>query len=82
MSIGICFGSSKYDSDSIGAFSTIYEQSKTIRHYDELETQIRQLTGYNLETLKQLFAAGYTLTPPDYSSSPSMSEMAEKGELP
>ena len=55
-------------------------QSRQVRYYDELETQIRQLSGYNFETLEKLFAAGYTLTPPDYSSTHSLSEMAEKDD--
>ena len=42
-------------------------RDKLLRHYDELETEIGQLTGYNLETLRKLFAAGYTLTPPEYT---------------
>ena len=60
----------------------ISSQSRTLRYYDELATRIRQLTGYSLEILEKMFAAGYTLTPPDYSSIPSLSEIAEKGELP
>ena len=35
------------------------------RRYEKLEFEIRQLTGHDLEQLRKLFAAGYTLKPPD-----------------
>lgn len=38
------------------------------RAYDELETKLIQLTGFNLEKLVDLFAAGYTLKAPEYKS--------------
>ena len=68
-----------YNKDNWKSFISdpISLQSRQLRYYDELATRIRQLTGYNLETLEKMFAAGYTLTPPDYSSSPALSEMAE-----
>lgn len=59
----------------------ISSQSRTLRYYDELACRIRQLTGYSLETLEKMFAAGYTLTPPDYSSSPALSELAGSVEI-
>lgn len=71
-----------YNKDAWKSFISdpISSQSRTLRYYDELAGRIRQLTGHELETLERMFAAGYTLTPPDYSSSPALSEMAEKGE--
>ena len=41
--------------------------SEDLRRYEELEIQIKQLTGYNIESLKVLFAKGYTLEPPKNS---------------
>lgn len=36
--------------------------------YHQLEHIIHLLSGYSLETLKQLFARGYTLEPPNYDT--------------
>ena len=49
--------------------------SKELRKYEELEIQIKQLTGLNIECLKKLFAMGYTLKYPDYDM--TLTEMAE-----
>ena len=69
MSIGICFGSSKYDGDYCGDQFTIMEQSNIIRLYDEKKIHIiESITGLSLDELIRLFAAGYTLTPPKYGS--------------
>ena len=44
------------------------KKSDLIRYYDEKNTTLRQLTGYDIEKLIELFAAGYTLEPPKYST--------------
>lgn len=38
-----------------------------LRAYNEMETKLIQLTGYDMRKLIELFAAGYTLEPPRYS---------------
>lgn len=50
------------------------DYSKSYRKYEELEYEIKQLTGKDLACLKALFAAGWTLTPPKRST--SMTEFA------
>ena len=35
--------------------------------YNEMETMLIQLSGYDMRKLIELFAAGYTLEPPRYS---------------
>ena len=35
------------------------------KRYERLEFEIRELTGHDLEQLRKLFAAGYTLKPPE-----------------
>lgn len=44
--------------------------------YEKLEIEIKQLSGFNLDCLKRLFAMGYTLQAPDYGQS----LLAEEGE--
>lgn len=39
---------------------------ETIEKYALLEHQIKELTGFNLEALRDLFAMGYTLKRPDH----------------
>ena len=39
--------------------------SQELRRYEELEIQVKQLCGYNFECLKELFAMGFTLQPPE-----------------
>ena len=75
MSIGICFGSGRYDNDSVGDYFTIMEQSdrikklaQTIQRYEEKEITIKKLTGLDLDELIRLFAAGYTLKQPSYTT--------------
>jgi hypothetical protein len=38
--------------------------TETIRAYDEMNAKLKQLTGYDMKKLLELFAAGYTLEPP------------------
>lgn len=42
---------------------------KYLREYEKLEHKVIELTGYDLDKLVELFAAGYTLRPPKYNSS-------------
>ena len=35
-----------------------------LSHYEILESDIIKITGFDIETLRKLFAAGYTLTAP------------------
>lgn len=43
--------------------------ARELIRYEELEIQIKQITGYNLDTLLKLFAMGYTLEKPKYDQS-------------
>lgn len=43
--------------------------SQELRRYEELEIDVKQLCGYNFECLRELFAMGFTLQPPDYELS-------------
>lgn len=36
---------------------------------DELYTKIQTVTGFTVERLLEMFLAGYTMEPPDYSAS-------------
>ena len=47
--------------------------------YGELENKLIQLTGYDLEKLVELFAAGYTLNAPEYKYK-SFEELAKEAE--
>lgn len=51
----------------------IKPMSDTIQKYSELEHSIKELTGFDLSTLKELFAMGYTLKHPDHELSPAQS---------
>ena len=42
---------------------------RTLREYQELDIKIEKLSGYSLENLQRLLAAGWTLEPPEKSSS-------------
>ena len=75
-------GASINDDDNVyldrNPFRTTYSTvSSTIRKYDELDTKLFQLTGYSIEQLVELFAAGYTLEPPCYKYR-SMAELEEE----
>lgn len=48
-----------------------------IRTYCELETKLLELTGCNMEQLVELFAAGYTLQSPKYTSFEDLEKEAE-----
>lgn len=42
--------------------------ARSLYEFHELEHDIKELSGFNLEQLKALFVQGYTLTPPDWIS--------------
>ena len=42
----------------------ITDRVKTIQAYDEMNTKLTYLTGYDMKKLIELFAAGWTLEPP------------------
>lgn len=49
-----------------------------VRYYDELEMEVIYLTGLNFNTLRNLFASGYTLSTPKKDS--SLSESIERNK--
>ena len=52
----------------------------TLVKYEELEMEIKQLTGFNLKQLKALFAMGFTLKRPEYDLSINqLTTLAELG---
>lgn len=53
----------------LGDFERLYlglpmNGSKTLREFDEMEHQLIKVSGFDMEKLIELFAAGYTLQPP------------------
>lgn len=42
---------------------------KTLREFEEMEHRLIQVSGFDMEKLIELFAAGYTLNPPKYNRS-------------
>ena len=48
-----------------------------VRTYCKLETKLFELTGCNMEQLVDLFAAGYTLQSPKYTSFEDLEKEAE-----
>lgn len=53
--------------------------TEELQKYEKLEIEVKQLIGMNFECLRELFAAGYTLTPPEPRK--SMVELAENDSL-
>lgn len=53
------------------------ELGQELQKYEKLEIEVKQLTGYNFEALRYLFAKGYTLEPPK----PTESLLAVLAEL-
>lgn len=52
--------------------------SRPLRHLDKyvrLDCEIQQLTGYTIESLRDLFAMGYTLQRPEYEM--TLTELAK-----
>ena len=52
---------------------------KTLADYEMMNESLIKLTGYSMETLVKLFAAGYTLAPPKYENN-RLSDLEEMGE--
>lgn len=57
---------------------TMAEDWSRIAELDRLATEIQTLTGYSLEELKNLFAAGYTLEAPKQISMEEFLEELKK----
>ncbi|WP_455724434.1 hypothetical protein [Dysosmobacter welbionis] len=64
--------------ESISALSPPNEWVNRVRELDELYTKLQIITGFTVEQLLEMFAAGYTLEKPDYSK--SFEEMASLAE--
>ena len=63
---------------AISALSPPNEWVNRVRELDELYTKLQIITGFTVEQLLEMFAAGYTLEKPDYSK--SFEEMASLAE--
>ena len=63
---------------AITALSPPNEWVNRVRELDELYTKLQIITGFTVEQLLEMFAAGYTLEKPDYSK--SFEEMASLAE--
>ena len=50
----------------LGKFIKITDRSEIIRKYEETISKLIVVSGYDVEKLIELFAAGYTLQPPNY----------------
>lgn len=48
--------------------TAVIDGLKNVRVYEEMENKLIQVSGYDIEKLIELFAAGYTLKPPKYES--------------
>ena len=64
--------------EAISALSSPNEWVNRVRELDELYTKLQIITGFTVEQLLEMFAAGYTLEKPDYSK--SFEEMASLAE--
>ena len=64
--------------EAISALSPPNEWVNRVRELDELYTKLQIITGFTVEQLLEMFAAGYTLEKPDYSK--SFEEMASLAE--
>ena len=53
--------------------------NQALKRYQELELSTMATIGYTFEELVDLFAKGYTLTPPTYTS--SLADLAEEGKF-
>lgn len=53
---------------------TANKYAPALQRYEKLEIEIKQLTGFSLEALRDLFAMGYTLRRPEYDL--TLSELA------
>ena len=64
--------------EAISALSLPNEWVNRVRELDELYTKLQIITGFTVEQLLEMFAAGYTLEKPDYSK--LFEEMASLAE--
>ena len=60
--------------EAISTLTPLNEWVNRVRELDELYTKLQIITGFTVEQLLEMFAAGYTLEKPDYSK--SFEEMA------
>ena len=72
------------DKKKRGVFNIFDLSSVTARTvlqaYNELEDKLVMLTGFDLETMVKMFAAGYTLQPPTYTSFEDLEKEATQYE--
>lgn len=52
--------------DAKNFWKSIQNVAGEVRYYEERVSKLRQVSGYDTEKLIELFAAGYTLVPPEY----------------
>ena len=64
--------------EAISTLTPPNEWVNRVRELDELYTKLQIITGFTVEQLLEMFAAGYTLEKPDYSK--SFEEMASLAE--
>ena len=64
--------------EAISTLTPLNEWVNRVRELDELYTKLQIITGFTVEQLLEMFAAGYTLEKPDYSK--SFEEMASLAE--
>lgn len=64
--------------EAISPLTPPNEWVNRVRELDELYTKLQIITGFTVEQLLEMFAAGYTLEKPDYSK--SFEEMASLAE--
>lgn len=62
---------------SLCPYSYYDNAMKLLREYDELESEIKQLTGKDLKCIKALFACGWTLEPPKRNEETNFAKMLE-----
>ena len=55
--------------EAISTLTPPNEWVNRVRELDELYTKLQIITGFTVEQLLEMFAAGYTLEKPDYSKS-------------
>ena len=55
--------------EAISTLTPLNEWVNRVRELDELYTKLQIITGFTVEQLLEMFAAGYTLEKPDYSKS-------------
>lgn len=69
----------KINTSFISPSLVITNRVNALQKYDEMNTTLIHLTGYDMEKLIELFAAGYTLQPPKYERT-SFEDLAKESE--